>query len=180
MNVHMWENPLVQANLAKLRAAGQRIIEPGVGFLACGYEGAGRLADPGVIVAEVERAVAAADLAGARVLVTAGPNREPIDPVRFISNRSTGRMGYAVAAAQRRGADVTDQRADGDRAAAAAGRARHLGRRHARAVDREIDAATSVHGRRGGRLAGGAVGAEAQEAGRAAAPRAGTDGRYPR
>jgi phosphopantothenoylcysteine decarboxylase/phosphopantothenate--cysteine ligase len=107
MNVHMWENALVQKNLEALRAAGHRIIEPGVGFLACGYEGAGRLADAAVIVAEVERAVTPADLRGERVLVTAGPNREAIDPVRFISNRSTGRMGYAVAAAAwRRGADV--------------------------------------------------------------------------
>jgi phosphopantothenoylcysteine decarboxylase/phosphopantothenate--cysteine ligase len=108
MNVHMWENGLVQANVRALRALGWRIVEPGVGYLACGYEGAGRLADPAVIVAETQRAVGANDLRGERVLVTAGPNREPIDPVRFISNRSTGRMGYAVAAAAwRRGADVT-------------------------------------------------------------------------
>jgi phosphopantothenoylcysteine decarboxylase/phosphopantothenate--cysteine ligase len=107
MNVHMWENPRVQANLATLREQGWRVIEPGVGFLACGYEGAGRLADPATIVAEVERAIGARDLAGEKVLVTAGPNREPIDPVRFISNRSTGRMGYALAAAAwRRGAEV--------------------------------------------------------------------------
>ncbi|MDX2169964.1 MAG: bifunctional phosphopantothenoylcysteine decarboxylase/phosphopantothenate--cysteine ligase CoaBC, partial [Deltaproteobacteria bacterium] len=108
MNVHMWENPRVQANLATLRAqGGWRVIEPGVGFLACGYEGAGRLADPATIVAEVERALGGGDLAGETVLVTAGPNREPIDPVRFISNRSTGRMGYALAAAAwRRGAEV--------------------------------------------------------------------------
>jgi len=107
MNVHMWENQLVQANLRVLRELGWRIIEPGVGFLACGYEGAGRLAEAEVIVAEVQRAVGPADLRGERVLVAAGPNREPIDPVRFISNRSSGRMGYAVAAAAwRRGADV--------------------------------------------------------------------------
>jgi phosphopantothenoylcysteine decarboxylase/phosphopantothenate--cysteine ligase len=97
MNVHMWENRLVQANLRTLRELGWRIIEPAVGYLACGYEGAGRLADPAVIVAETERAVGAGDLRGERVLVTAGPNREPIDPVRFISNRSSGRMGYAPA-----------------------------------------------------------------------------------
>jgi phosphopantothenoylcysteine decarboxylase / phosphopantothenate---cysteine ligase len=108
MNVHMWENRLVQANLRTLRELGWRVIEPGVGYLACGYEGAGRLADAAVIVAEVERAVGPDDLRGERVLVTAGPNREPIDPVRFLSNRSSGRMGYAVAAAAwRRGADVT-------------------------------------------------------------------------
>ena len=107
MNVHMWEHPRVQANLATLRAQGWRVIEPAVGFLACGYEGAGRLADAAHVVAEVERAVGPGDLAGERVLVTAGPNREPLDPVRFLSNRSTGRMGYAVAAAAwRRGAEV--------------------------------------------------------------------------
>lgn len=107
MNVHMFENAAVQANLATLRTRGVRIIEPGSGFLACGYEGAGRLAEPPVIVAEIERAVSSADLAGERVLIAAGPNREAIDPVRFISNRSTGKMGYALAAAAwRRGADV--------------------------------------------------------------------------
>lgn len=107
MNVHMWENKLVQANLRTLRELEWRIIEPSVGYLACGYEGAGRLADPAVILSEAERAVGPHDLRGERVLVTAGPNREPIDPVRFISNRSSGRMGYAVAAAAwRRGADV--------------------------------------------------------------------------
>jgi phosphopantothenoylcysteine decarboxylase/phosphopantothenate--cysteine ligase len=107
MNVHMWENRLVQANLGRLRALGWRVIDPGVGSLACGYEGAGRLADAAIIVAEVARAVGPQDLRGERVLVSAGPNREPIDPVRFISNRSSGRMGYAVAAAAwRRGAAV--------------------------------------------------------------------------
>jgi len=107
MNVHMWENALVQANLRTLQTLGWRIIEPGVGYLACGYEGAGRLADSAVLVAEVQRAVGPADLRGERVLVTAGPNREAIDPVRFISNRSSGRMGYALAAAAwRRGAEV--------------------------------------------------------------------------
>lgn len=107
MNVHMWENAIVQDNLARLRRHGWRVIDPGVGALACGYEGAGRLAEPAVIVAEVERALTGPDLQGQRVLVTAGPNREPIDPVRFISNRSTGRMGYALAAAAwRRGAEV--------------------------------------------------------------------------
>ncbi|HSP97686.1 MAG TPA: bifunctional phosphopantothenoylcysteine decarboxylase/phosphopantothenate--cysteine ligase CoaBC [Candidatus Dormibacteraeota bacterium] len=108
MNVHMWENALVQENLARLQRHGWRVIAPGVGALACGYEGAGRLAEPAVIAAEVERALGPQDLQRQRVLVTAGPNREPIDPVRFISNRSTGRMGYALAAAAwRRGADVT-------------------------------------------------------------------------
>ncbi|HVN86204.1 MAG TPA: bifunctional phosphopantothenoylcysteine decarboxylase/phosphopantothenate--cysteine ligase CoaBC [Candidatus Binatia bacterium] len=108
MNVHMYENPIVQENLARLRAHGHRVVEPSSGFLACGYEGKGRLADPEVIVAEVAKALTVQDLAGHAVLVTAGPNREPIDPVRFISNRSTGKMGFALAAAAwRRGADVT-------------------------------------------------------------------------
>jgi phosphopantothenoylcysteine decarboxylase / phosphopantothenate---cysteine ligase len=107
MNVHMYESIVVQENLARLRQRGVRVIDPGVGHLACGYEGAGRLADLPVIVAEVERAVSVADLAEERVLVTAGPNRERIDPVRFISNRSTGKMGFALAsAAWRRGAEV--------------------------------------------------------------------------
>ncbi len=107
MNVNMFENPVVQANLDTLRRRGYRIIVPGVGYLACGYEGVGRLANPQVIVSEVERAVGPQDLVGERVLVTAGPNREAIDPVRFISNRSSGRMGYALAAAAwRRGAEV--------------------------------------------------------------------------
>jgi len=108
MNVHMWENPLVQANIERLRAHGFRVIDPGEGSLACGWEGKGRLPDAEVLVAEIERAVTPLDLRGERVLVTAGPNREPIDPVRFISNRSTGKMGFAVAAAAwRRGAEVT-------------------------------------------------------------------------
>jgi phosphopantothenoylcysteine decarboxylase/phosphopantothenate--cysteine ligase len=107
MNVHMFENPVVQENLEALRRRGHRVIAPGVGYLACGYEGAGRLADPEVIVAEVGRAVGPRDLEEERVLVTAGPNREALDPVRFLSNRSTGKMGYALAgAAWRRGAEV--------------------------------------------------------------------------
>jgi len=107
MNVNMYENPVVQENLERLRARHIRVVEPGEGFLACGWEGKGRLAEPDVLVAEVERALSPQDLRGERVVVTAGPNREPIDPVRFISNRSTGKMGFAVAAAAwRRGADV--------------------------------------------------------------------------
>jgi phosphopantothenoylcysteine decarboxylase/phosphopantothenate--cysteine ligase len=107
MNVNMYENQIVQENLARLKERGYRVVEPAAGFLACGYEGVGRLAEPSDIVSEVTRATGRNDLAGERVLVSAGPNREPIDPVRFISNRSTGRMGYALAAvAWRRGADV--------------------------------------------------------------------------
>lgn len=107
MNVHMLEHAAVQENLTTLVRRGVRVVPPAVGSLACGYEGAGRLPDPEVIAIEAARALSAADLAGERVLVTAGPNREPLDPVRFLSNRSTGRMGYALAsAAWRRGADV--------------------------------------------------------------------------
>jgi phosphopantothenoylcysteine decarboxylase/phosphopantothenate--cysteine ligase len=108
MNVNMYDHPAVRENLERLQARGVRIIEPGEGFLACGWEGKGRLAEPEAIAAEVARALSPQDLRGERVLVTAGPNREPIDPVRFVSNRSTGKMGFAVAAAAwRRGANVT-------------------------------------------------------------------------
>lgn len=107
MNVNMYQNRIVQENLERLQALGYRVIEPGEGFLACGWEGKGRLADPATILAEAERAVTPHDLEGERVLVTAGPNREPIDPVRYLSNRSTGKMGFAIAAAAwRRGATV--------------------------------------------------------------------------
>jgi phosphopantothenoylcysteine decarboxylase / phosphopantothenate---cysteine ligase len=107
MNVNMYENSIVQANLSRLREHDCRVIDPGEGFLACGWEGKGRLAEPDVILAEIERAVTPQDLHAERILVTGGPNREPIDPVRFISNRSTGKMGFALAAAAwRRGADV--------------------------------------------------------------------------
>jgi phosphopantothenoylcysteine decarboxylase/phosphopantothenate--cysteine ligase len=107
MNVHMYDHPSVAENLAKLRGRGATIIEPGSGALACGYEGKGRLVDPVVIVEELARMLAAQDLHEERILVTAGPTQEPIDPVRFVSNRSTGKMGFAIArAAWRRGAQV--------------------------------------------------------------------------
>ncbi len=107
MNVHMYEHPTVVENLARLRSRGVLIIEPGEGALACGYEGKGRLADPAIIVAEIEKMLSAQDLAGENILVTAGPTQEPIDPVRFVSNRSSGKMGFAIArAAWRRGAAV--------------------------------------------------------------------------
>jgi phosphopantothenoylcysteine decarboxylase/phosphopantothenate--cysteine ligase len=108
MNVHMYENAIVQANLDRLRTYGFRIVEPSEGFLACGYEGKGRLPDTDVLQAEIERALSSQDLQGERVLITAGPNREPLDPVRFLSNHSTGKMGFALAAAAwRRGAEVS-------------------------------------------------------------------------
>lgn len=108
MNTLMLEHPATQANLATLRRYGYRIVEPASGELACGYEGAGRLPDPEDLVQEVAAALSPPDLRGRRVLVSAGPTCEPIDPVRHLSNRSSGRMGYAVAAAAwRRGAAVT-------------------------------------------------------------------------
>lgn len=107
MNVHMYEHPTVAENLARLRARGVTIIDPAEGALACGYEGMGRLPDPAIIVAEIERMLSIQDLASENILVTAGPTQEAIDPVRFVSNRSSGKMGFAIAhAAWRRGADV--------------------------------------------------------------------------
>jgi phosphopantothenoylcysteine decarboxylase/phosphopantothenate--cysteine ligase len=108
MNVHMWEHPAVQENVARLAARGVRVVGPASGSLACGYEGAGRLVEPDVLVEEILRVLAPQDLAGQHVLITAGPTEEPIDPVRYVTNRSSGKMGYAVArVARRRGADVT-------------------------------------------------------------------------
>ena len=108
MNVNMWNHAATQANLEILRKRGVRIVEPGQGYLACGMTGAGRLAENETIVAAVMEALGASqDLAGETVLVTAGPTREKIDPVRYLTNRSSGRMGYAIAeAALRRGARV--------------------------------------------------------------------------
>ncbi|RPJ66928.1 MAG: bifunctional phosphopantothenoylcysteine decarboxylase/phosphopantothenate--cysteine ligase CoaBC [Acidobacteria bacterium] len=120
MNTNMWEHPAVQENLAVLVGRGAEVVEPGVGFLACGWEGKGRLAEPEAIVGAAEallrgRAEARRPSAdrgdswrGRRVLVTAGPTFEDIDPVRYIGNRSSGRMGFALAReAAARGASVT-------------------------------------------------------------------------
>ena len=107
MNVNMYRNAVVQANLVRLRELGVRIVDPEAGFLACGYEGEGRLASESALVEGLKAAFTAQTLVGERVLVSAGPTREAIDPVRFISNRSSGKMGFAVAAAaRRRGATV--------------------------------------------------------------------------
>lgn len=107
MNIHMYENPILQENLRKLRRVGYHLLEPAEGFLACGYEGKGRLPDPEKIAEEIQRLLKPQDLTGERFLITAGPNREPLDPVRYLSNRSSGKMGYALArAALRRGAEV--------------------------------------------------------------------------
>jgi phosphopantothenoylcysteine decarboxylase/phosphopantothenate--cysteine ligase len=108
MNVNMWQHPATQANLATLVKRGHTIVEPGSGYLACGMTGPGRLADPEIIAAAIERAAhPRRDLEGETVLITAGPTQEPLDPVRYISNRSSGKMGYALAdAAATRGARV--------------------------------------------------------------------------
>jgi len=108
MNVHMYEHPAVQANLATLRARGAVVIDPGSGPLACGYTGKGRLAEPEDIAAVVDAVLCAKrDLQGLRCLVTAGPTVEDLDPVRYVTNASSGKMGYAVAqVAAERGAEV--------------------------------------------------------------------------
>lgn len=107
MNVNMWQHAATQANVETLRRRGHRLVEPGAGYLACGMTGPGRLAELEAIAAAV-REDARRDLDGMSVLITAGPTQEPLDPVRFISNRSSGKMGYALAeAAAARGARVT-------------------------------------------------------------------------
>lgn len=108
MNVNMWNHPATQANLQVLRQRGVKVVEPGAGYLACGMTGAGRLAENEAIVAAVMESLGASqDLNGETVLITAGPTREKIDPVRYLTNRSSGRMGYALAeSALRRGASV--------------------------------------------------------------------------
>ncbi len=108
MNSKMFLHPATTANLATLRGHGYRVVEPASGNMACGEEGPGRLAEWETVRHAILATFAAQDLAGRAVLVTAGPTREPLDPVRFLSNRSTGKMGYAVAAAaSQRGARVT-------------------------------------------------------------------------
>lgn len=108
MHTEMWEHPAVERSVERVVSDGAVLIPPEEGDLASGDFGVGRLADPAVIVEAVSRAMAPKDLAGVTVLVTAGPTREPLDPVRFISNRSSGRMGFALATeALRRGARVT-------------------------------------------------------------------------
>jgi len=107
MNENMYEHPAVQENLERLRARGCRIMTPDCGRLACGVIGRGRMPEPAEIFNYVRAVLSPKDFAGVRALVTAGPTREHLDPVRFISNASTGRMGFAVARAlQERGAEV--------------------------------------------------------------------------
>lgn len=108
MNTNMYENPIVQDNIKKLKDYGMEIIEPATGYLACGTTGSGKLPDEKILLEYILREVAyEKDLSGKTVLVTAGPTREAVDPVRFISNHSTGKMGYAIArCASLRGARV--------------------------------------------------------------------------
>jgi len=107
MNVNMWGHPATLANVALLRERGVRFAGPGSGALACGWEGEGRMLDPAEVAAEAELLLQPPSLAGRVVLVTAGGTREPVDAVRFLGNRSSGKMGFAVAAeAARRGAEV--------------------------------------------------------------------------
>ncbi len=108
MNVNMFKNPIVQQNLDKLRSIGYHVMPPESGDLACGYTGLGRLPEPEQIAEYIDLLMAPKDLAGIRMLVTAGPTEEPLDPVRFLTNRSSGKMGVAVARrASLRGAKVT-------------------------------------------------------------------------
>ena len=107
MNVHMYENPLLQENIHKLKGLGYHFMEPAEGDLACGYEGKGRLPEPRDIVVEIQGLLKKKDLKSERLLITAGPSREALDPVRYLSNRSSGKMGYALArVGARRGAEV--------------------------------------------------------------------------
>ena len=109
MNVHMYENPILQDNLKTLRHYGYEIIDPAVGYLACGDTGAGKMPEPEVLFQYILKEIACEkDMEGINVMVTAGPTREAIDPVRYITNHSTGKMGYAIARrAMLRGANVT-------------------------------------------------------------------------
>jgi phosphopantothenoylcysteine decarboxylase/phosphopantothenate--cysteine ligase len=108
MNCEMWNNPVVQENVARLMTRGLTIMTPAAGDLACGASGYGRLPEREIIVEALARLVSPQDLAGQRLLVTAGPTHEDLDPVRFLTNRSSGKMGYAIARmAWRRGASVT-------------------------------------------------------------------------
>jgi len=109
MNVHMFENPIVQDNLNILKKYDMEVVEPAVGYLACGDTGAGKMPDPEVLYEYIIKEIACEkDLKGKKIMVTAGPTQEAIDPVRYITNHSTGKMGYAIAKrAMLRGADVT-------------------------------------------------------------------------
>lgn len=109
MNTNMFENPIVQDNLKKLQHYGYEIIDPACGYLACGDTGAGKMPEPETLLSYITREIALEkDMVGTKVLITAGPTQESLDPVRFITNHSTGKMGYAIAEnCMRRGAEVT-------------------------------------------------------------------------
>lgn len=108
MNTRMYQNPIVQDNMKTLARYGMEVITPASGYLACGDTGAGKMPEPEVLYEYIVKALTPKDLAGKKILVTAGPTQEKIDPVRYISNHSTGKMGYAIARqAMMRGADVT-------------------------------------------------------------------------
>lgn len=108
MNTRMYQNPVVQDNMKQLARYGMEVITPASGYLACGDTGEGKMPEPEVLYEYLVKALTPKDMAGKKVLVTAGPTQEKIDPVRYISNHSTGKMGYAIArAAMMRGADVT-------------------------------------------------------------------------
>lgn len=109
MNTHMYENPITQENIEKIKDLGYKLIEPASGYLACGDTGKGKMPEPEVLLDCILQEIACEkDMAGKKVLITAGPTRESIDPVRYITNHSTGKMGYALAEnAARRGAEVT-------------------------------------------------------------------------
>jgi phosphopantothenoylcysteine decarboxylase/phosphopantothenate--cysteine ligase len=109
MNTNMYENVIVQDNIKRLKSYGCEVIDPACGHLACGDTGAGKMPEPELLLEYILKETAFdKDMKGLKVTVTAGPTREPLDPVRFLSNRSTGKMGYAIArAAMQRGADVT-------------------------------------------------------------------------
>ncbi len=109
MNTQMYENPITQDNLRICRSYGMKIIDPACGYLACGDTGAGKMAEPEVLLDFILQEIGCKkDLAGKKILVTAGPTREALDPVRYLTNHSTGKMGYAIAKmASRRGAEVT-------------------------------------------------------------------------
>lgn len=108
MNTRMYQNPIVQDNMKILESYGMEVITPATGYLACGDTGEGKMPEPELLLEYIIKALKPKDMSGIKVLVTAGPTREKIDPVRYISNHSTGKMGYAIArAAMMRGADVT-------------------------------------------------------------------------
>ncbi len=107
MNVNMWENKALQKNVQRLVELGYHFVEPGEGELACHWYGKGRLAELSEVMEKIEDLLSPKDLKGEKILITAGPTQEPIDPIRFITNRSSGKMGYALAkVARRRGAEV--------------------------------------------------------------------------